>query len=1189
MEAARVVELHAGGYGTGYLVAPRLVLTAKHLVTNRDRIMIRTLDSVDHCGGTVAWMSPDLDAALVKIDALKGADLAPVRWGRLISTNPGVPWEFAGFPRVQKLAGGRRALERLRGQLDPMAGAPHGIQLQLVDPVPPGPAPWRGLSGAAVTCYELVTALVTDSMESYEHRRLIALPVERLVADPVFRDVVSTATGADPLLEPVELMPIITTRFQARPRSVPALSPASLLRPDAETIAFHGRAEQLQQLTEWCDGGGLGVWLLTGPGGAGKTRLARQLAHTLEGKGWITGTLAPDADLSLVRDHLTRLRLPLLLVVDYAETRPEQIKELLSCVRSHSNPNSLRILLLARALSDWWQQLISEVPRDLRNVLSAATIRGMPPLSPKEREAIFTNAARGLASRAPGEHPGKVRLPDLSTEQFGSPLRIAMEALTAVLEASRHETSTSVEQVILDHEQPYWAAAAVAHGLSLEPEDQRVAVAAAALCGAVDQAEAIAVLRHLDGLTDNTDDGHRRRQRTARWLHGLYPAPAAESSATAGAYWGPLQPDLLAEHLVAAVIEANTSLLPKLLAEPSEAQAQQALRVLSRAAVHRPDVSSQVGDLVGQRLDLARQAIKVIPQVADWLLLASAVAEAIIRIPLQHESVSLLWDIARETPRRSHHLAGVRRQVFTALIAIHTNAGPPQTVSDAQSLAAALGNFADEMAIYGRKDIAVWALQLAAHSYQGLAEHDGDQFLPALAEVLKRLASRLAEAGRRDDATAAIDRALDIAEQLATKDPDLYEPLLASTLSSFAVLFPKSRAREALAAMKRAVNIQEKRATNAEGLAAVSSALVNLSAMYVAAQQYDEALAVAERAVAIDERLAERNPDVHRLSLATSLYTLTALLTQDHQFERALQRADQMVPIWLDLASRDSMRFGPDFMHVMAMLGFLRLHADQASTAARPLAVAIQVGHSIDRLLPDDDSTTYQAACLLQKTYQYAPDEVAAEWRSVTGQDLPNWVSDANNEKLNSAVDWYRDAAQTGDIHAIRYLARHFREHGNLAEAETWYRKAAETGEVPAMTTLADILRRRNRLDESKLWWRKAAEANDTSAMSNLAMLLMIRGELAEAAAWARKAADLGVVHATGLLGLILIQQGEPKEGETWLRKAAMMGDTNAANNLLSILKVKTTTGENTLRNIAEVRWGPERLQQSRLWLPGQP
>lgn len=53
---------------------------------------------------------------------------------------------------------------------------------------------------------------------------------------------------------------------------------SALLRADAELVDFFGRDRERRDLHAWCDGpAGRAAWLVTGPGGQGKTRLARQL------------------------------------------------------------------------------------------------------------------------------------------------------------------------------------------------------------------------------------------------------------------------------------------------------------------------------------------------------------------------------------------------------------------------------------------------------------------------------------------------------------------------------------------------------------------------------------------------------------------------------------------------------------------------------------------------------------------------------------------------------------------------------------------------------------------------------------------------------------------------------------------------------------------------------------------------
>jgi hypothetical protein len=116
------------------------------------------------------------------------------------------------------------------------------------------------------------------------------------------------------------------------------------LRPEAQVVAFRPRPE-LGQLRKWCVAEGpLGVRLVTGEGGSGKTRLALQLAADLASDGWRTMWVQPGREgtaVGMVRDTGE----PAVLVVDYAETRPG-LAELLAEAAAAEDCPDLRVVLL---------------------------------------------------------------------------------------------------------------------------------------------------------------------------------------------------------------------------------------------------------------------------------------------------------------------------------------------------------------------------------------------------------------------------------------------------------------------------------------------------------------------------------------------------------------------------------------------------------------------------------------------------------------------------------------------------------------------------------------------------------------------------------------------------------------------------------------------------------------------------
>jgi hypothetical protein len=131
---------------------------------------------------------------------------------------------------------------------------------------------------------------------------------------------------------------------------------AALLRPESGTVAFTGRAAELEELRAWRASNPVrAVRVLCGEAGVGKTRLALEIAaeHNAAGGKWRPVSVGQEAD--AVRAARAASAAPLLLIVERAETR-EGLDELLRAVLK--DPGAVRVLLIARALGEWWDKLI---------------------------------------------------------------------------------------------------------------------------------------------------------------------------------------------------------------------------------------------------------------------------------------------------------------------------------------------------------------------------------------------------------------------------------------------------------------------------------------------------------------------------------------------------------------------------------------------------------------------------------------------------------------------------------------------------------------------------------------------------------------------------------------------------------------------------------------------------------------
>ncbi len=435
------------------------------------------------------------------------------------------------------------------------------------------------------------------------------------------------------------------------------------LRPEAEVVAFWPRPE-LDELRQWCvNGGHLAVSLVSGSGGAGKTRLAVQLSRDLAEDGWRTMWVPPGRETAAV-DAVRDVSEPAVLVVDYAETRPGLAGLLAEAVAAVDGPD-LRVVLLARSAGEWWQQLLNGAEYGLGQVLEAAASIVLGPLSAAGRQQdLFGEAVTAFADRL-----GMVR-PDATlglTDPDAVVLVVHAAALLAVLDhastdgrSGRPRTAAETLSGLLAHEARYWHKSAVARGLIVDSSVERLAVAVGCLIGADNETDAIGMLARVPDLADSAE----RRGQVARWLHDLYPGPRPSDDAEDEDWIGSLRPDRVAEQLVVGELSGRSDLQPGLLAGLSDHRKLRALTVLGRAAVTDTRAVSLLRGALNVGLDhlaipALRVAIETNPVIADLLY------DALTSRPVSDQ---MLKDIVAALPHPTFALAEMAIAVLQRLV-----------------------------------------------------------------------------------------------------------------------------------------------------------------------------------------------------------------------------------------------------------------------------------------------------------------------------------------------------------------------------------------------------------------------------------------------------------------------------------------------------------------------------------------
>ncbi|MFM9610018.1 trypsin-like peptidase domain-containing protein [Streptomyces niveiscabiei] len=862
----RTALVEAAGQGSGLVLAPRLVLTAAHVLRERTHATVRTPRTpAVRCA--VVWSRFDrhYDAALLlaEEDVLPSVD--PVRWGTLVTSEP-TDITLLGFAAGP---GDQIGSRPFRGELDPLDAVERDrYVLNLTGTPPEGASPWAGLSGGAVWCRDLLVGVAVADLPGWPHSRLEAIPAYVLLADPGFRGLLREHTGQDAPLEPAEF----ADRAQPSAPLVPA-SVALLLHPRAETVRFTGRTDLLAELTAWCqDGDGVSLALLTGAGGAGKSRVARELGHRLAASRHAVVHLSRNA----VPDALfASTTAPVLLVVDYAESRVEQIGALLEIVARRPR---VRVLLIARAQGRWWDELRAGGPEaaDLAENARRWSITGTESLGADAREVFrtaVTDLARGVAALGlpvapvPGAAPAR---PPRTV------LEIHMAALASLLAPS---AGTAAQDTLLRHEAAYWRSASRDTSLNhLGEAALRNAVVTATLVGPVPRERAHAVLARVPRVGDQPE---AVRRGVADWLRDLYPRPEGGA-----AHWGALEPDPLGEYLVGTRVADEPEIFLRLIDVLDNEEMVNALLVLSRASARVEGVAEVVYDAVRAAPGiLAPRLLGAVRRSAEPGVLVGALEVVLDEGLLPDEQ---LEELAHRMPLLSQALASLSVRLQQRLVDREEDSPVVR--------AGALHNLAGRLVAAGRHEEAL------ATTATALALLDTAPDAPAWLRglLLGQRCRSLNESGRPEDSVREGERALqELSRWKEPEDPDVQVNAVAATLNNLSYgLADIGRFDEALARARASVALRRELADrDPEALPDLARSLSTLSRHQRRAGNLEGALGTAEESLRVRRTAAEEEPDAYLTELDSTLEHLAQILADLHDMPALRRTLREVLPV----------------------------------------------------------------------------------------------------------------------------------------------------------------------------------------------------------------------------------------------------------------------------------------------------
>ena len=790
---------------------------------------------------------------------------------------------------------------------------------------------------------------------------------------------------------------LILEPAQPQHESAPeGMSIVRLLSAKSTPVPFLDRAEALTRLETWAwSEDPFAIYVLGGDGGSGKTRLGVELCRRLTtpdthhrgAEVWQAGFLQniKQSDNASSSDDASSL----LLVIDYAEGRPDTVKEVINiALRAAEEPERrrVRIVFLVRrpaplsatrqSSNKWLDALRPQESQNegLNRLLDEAStiVLNNEELSGNEREDLFEAAYKSF-TEPPGSPSSNDIIAHLDNPMYSQPLLVTVDAFLNArpLPNSRNGCSPGeLFEEVLRHEERYWAehwpsslavntdrdqqrrAAATPADTqdekrkSLNRELARQAVAAATLADIQDEEDAISLLQLLP-----TNPGENIKD-LAKWLRDCYP-PHMNSNGHSALWCEHLEPDRIGEHLVVSEANNLASLLRELLS-PSRVgtSSLRTWTVLERSSV-APRLKENVGQILNDVLVEVTQAVQA--QVVDSQSpdLATGFAKLFSAVHSHVEPDKA--HKAEQALSKGGYLTAFLECELAQRAADISRPTEDASETDRATYASRRLSLSRCLAASGRRDEVLQAAQEATNLYRTLAKHNPAAYNPDLAESLNNLAGSQAKNGQQHEALKTAQEAVSISRNLAKHNPAAYNPKLAISLDNLALRLDEDGQRDkALETAQEATDryydlAREDREVYDPNYA---TSLNNLAKYLAENGQRDEALTTARKAVSIRRRLADQNPAIYAPSLAMSLNNLAIYLSQVGQRSEALTTIWESISLYRRLADQSPATYIPELAKSLSNLA-LRLDEDgQHDEALKTVQEAVEIYHGLVRSEP---------------------------------------------------------------------------------------------------------------------------------------------------------------------------------------------------------------------------------------------
>lgn len=704
------------------------------------------------------------------------------------------------------------------------------------------------------------------------------------------------------------------------------MADSQLLRAEEALVPFDpARQPDLDALHNWLDDlqWPHAVRLITGAGGLGKTRLALELCQQRTVTDWHTGFLdaqLEQREITAAWQQLSTFDMPVLVVIDYAETRQPVLLALIKAIVQSPGNHSVRLLLLARDGGEWWDNLPSKDPY-CEALLSGYATTGPYTLLPLHAEEVGRRHAYRQALTAFADALGVIApdvMPELAGDHFGRPLYLQMAALLA-LHGERPTTAEGLTRALLNHERRYWSRLLANFSFGEPEQHAQQLLALTTLAGGFSTPKDAQTFWNKIGGTDLSPVNFNSLFKT---LVPLYPGKQGLQA---------VRPDLLGEALVAQALVGSGAprLLDAVLSNGSpQTIRRHSLTVLARLSDKRPDLHETLADALARHfahcyqevLTVAIETAGQLPTVAEMAftrlqLAVKGQVAGLLEKPLLNESVQLAGLSCLVT----EFLAEKARDKWLK----------KNTVDNAAIYAEELGQHSISLTRSGRNEQALSCASECVKLIEPLYYKDQHHFGKQYSMSLGNYSNCLIHAGNIEDALAYAEKSFDIRKRLVFKTPETRDFIFSKSLNNFAILLNKvGQNEEALGYAKQAIEILKRLDEKTPGHYENDYARV-LSTYACCLSELgrdEEALNFAKQAIDIRQQLSLEMPDRFEPDYSTSLNIYANTLNCLGQIGAALELAAKSLEIYKRLAHKTPQRFTFDLLNnhcLVSLIGWL--------------------------------------------------------------------------------------------------------------------------------------------------------------------------------------------------------------------------------------------------------------------------